>query len=138
MCSMNNARGMQVALLMFMAVGLLLVAGFLAYQLVLVGSGTTTYETYKWREVARRMAVERWASGEGASTQGASTDAVPGSGRRRWLLPWRDASSPQLPPLVMPGNVYNRGLHANFVDALFPPAWARQRHGASGSVRKQE
>ena len=121
-----------MALLIFMAVGLLLVAGFLAYQLALVASGTTTYETYKWREVARRMAAERCTDGEGGTTDGAPK----GTGRR-WLLPWRDGSSPQPPLAVQPVNIYDRGMRANFAEALFPPAWAVQSAGTLGTAKKQ-
>lgn len=37
---------------MALMIGFILVAAFLAYQISLIASGTTTNETFKWQEVA--------------------------------------------------------------------------------------
>ena len=125
-----------MALLAFMSMALLLVVGFLAGQLWLVARGTTTYETYKWREVQRRLAAERLVELDGGAAVDGALDL-----RRdgTWWLPWWPGrASMRLAPVVLPENVYDRGLRANFADALFPPAWARQRQGASGRTARKK
>jgi hypothetical protein len=127
-------RAAQVALLAFLTMGLLLVAGFLAGQLWLVARGTTTYETYKWREVQRRLAVEHLAEIDGGASGDGALDV-----RRYgawWLAWWHGEGSRRLPAVVLPKNVYNRGLRANFADAIFLPAWARRKQGAPAKKKR--
>lgn len=100
---------MQVALVVFLGVACLLVAGFLVYHTCLIASGTTTYEVYKWREVHRRRQAEKLAeqSGDKGSEQS-------------WVRKRRLGDVDRL------DNIYDRGLVANFTDAVVLPTWARK------------
>jgi Na+-transporting methylmalonyl-CoA/oxaloacetate decarboxylase gamma subunit len=122
---------MQVAELIFLGVAFLLVVGFFAYHMWLISRATTTYETFKWREVARRQRAERMAEiadGEGQTPQSLS-EAV-----KRPQSVWPSPRQPKL-AIAVPRNMYDRGFVANFKDALVPPSWA-VRFGAMQSKKK--
>lgn len=104
----------QVALIMFLALGLLLVAGFMAHQLWLIAQGTTTYESFKRIQLQKMLLAQQLAE------QHEAADEQQPSRRSRWL--------PQLGkrgqrPVDMPGNMYDRGLHWNVKDALMARSW---------------
>ncbi|CAL8460740.1 g271 [Coccomyxa elongata] len=120
-----------VAELIFLGVALLLVVSFFAYHVWLISRATTTYETFKWREVGRRLCAERLA--EGVDDHGLEPLQGVRSIWRFWLA-FRQ-SYPQQRPVVLPQNIYDAGVYASWKDALFPPVWAKQRVGVKG--RKQ-
>ncbi len=119
----DNACGtLQVAELIFLGVALLLVLGFFAYHTWLISRATTTYETFKWREVARRLRAEslvEHADGQGQEHLSLSAAAVKG---RLW-----PASGQSKPAVAAPQNIYDKGFAANFKDALLPPSWAGRK-----------
>ncbi len=122
---------LQVAELIFLGVALLLVVSFFAYHVWLISRATTTYETFKWREVGRRLRAERLA--EQVDDQGLEPLQGVRSIWRFWLAFWQ--TYPQQRPVVLPRNIYDAGVYASCKDALFPPLWAKQRVGVKG--RKQ-
>ncbi len=120
---------LQVAELIFLGVALLLVVSFFAYHAWLISRATTTYETFKWREVGRRLRAEQLA--EQVDDQGQQLgQPLQGVGWRSWLA-YRQ-SHPQQCPVVLPQNIYDTGIYASWRDALVPPAWARNRAGLQG------
>ncbi|BDA41969.1 Palmitoyltransferase SWF1 [Coccomyxa sp. Obi] len=118
-----------VAELIFLGVALLLVVSFFAYHVWLISRATTTYETFKWREVGRRLRAEQVA--QQVDDQGQQLEqAVQGIGWRLWLA--FGQSHPQQCPVVLPRNIYDAGIYANWKNAFVPPAWARKRAGVHG------
>lgn len=119
----------QVAELIFLGVALLLVVSFLAYHVWLISRATTTYETFKWREVGRRLRAEQMAEQVDDQRQ-QPQQPQQGVGWRSWLA--LRQSYPQHCPIVLPRNIYDAGIYASWKDALVPPAWARNKTGVQG------
>jgi len=143
----------QVALIVFLTVALLLVSAFFAYHLVLILSGMTSYESYKWGILYKRQAVEREAEGTAEAALGTeSSSRADDASRTSSLKAEREAGGPamcgsgtdstkeasgwsKIRRLIrmgggnrqdIPANLYDRGLLKNLCDALVPPAWAGQ------------
>ncbi len=117
---------MQVALIIFLTVALVLVSAFFAYHLVLILSGMTSYESYKWTMLYKMRAVEQEAEQTAGAAAASGTADVPckesawsATGVWRVLRGRRKVQG-------MPANIYDRGLLRNLQDALAPPAWASQ------------
>ena len=120
---------LQVAELIFLGVALLLVVSFFAYHVWLISRATTTYETFKWREVGRRLRAEEMA--EQVDDQGQQLgQPLQGVGWRSCLTYWH--SYPRQCPIVLPRNLYDAGIYASWRDVLVSPAWARNRAGMQG------
>lgn len=100
----------------FLTGALLLVTAFFAYHLYLILCGTTSYESYKWTLLYKRLAAEQEA--EGSSTS--SADAPRGASL--WSVARGLVGSRKLQG--MPANAYDRGVMRNLQDALIPPGWA--------------
>ena len=128
---------MQVALILFLTVALLLCFAFFAYHLVLILSGMTSYESYKWAMLYRRQAIERVAE----ETVRAAPGRVPPKRlckESKWSATriWRALRGGRR-TRVMPVNLYDTGLLANLQDALAPPTWAGQALMLSSSEAQQ-
>lgn len=76
----SNAFQTQVPcfLLLFLLVSALMTVAFLSYQLYGVAIGTTTYESFRWKDLRRRMEAE--ARGEGAPNGSGAAGSGSGSG----------------------------------------------------------
>ena len=92
----NAPHAMQVALIIFLTVASLLVFAFFSYHLVLILSGMTSYESYKWTMLYKMRAVEQEAEQTAGAAAASGTADVPCKELR------------------------------NLQDALAPPAWASQ------------
>jgi hypothetical protein len=124
---------------LFLCVAAILLLSFLGYQLHLIASGRTTYESFRWRELHKQLLAQ--AEREEAERAGAGAGA-PGGGSARpgWLrralgrlgLRRRPgaAARVQLPP-----NVYHKGWRRNLYEVMFPEAALA---AASERARKRE
>ena len=128
---------MQVALIIFSTVALVLVSAFFAYHLVLILSGMTSYESYKWTMLYKTQAAEQEAEQPARAAIASGTTDVPCK-RSAWSAAgvWRVLRGGRRVQ-GMPANIYDRGLLRNLQDALAPPAWASQTLMGSGSEAKQ-
>ena len=108
--------GAQVALISFLTMALLLVTAFFCYHLWLVLSGTTSYESYKWTLLYKRLKAEQDAEGSSASRK----EAAEGSSLSSSVGGLLGGSKLQ----GVPANAYDWGVRRNLQDALMPPAWA--------------
>lgn len=102
--------GVASAIGMFAAVCALLLAGFLGHQCWVIGSGTSTYEAAKLRELrARQGAAARRRGGEsGSSSEGEGSEAPGGAASARRL-----------------GAFHRGSVWANFSEVLFPDRFMR-------------
>ena len=117
---------MQVALIIFLTVASLLVFAFFSYHLVLILSGMTSYESYKWTMLYKMRAVEQ----EAEVTAGAAPDTVLPD------VPYKDSAWSEIGVVralrsekrsqFRPVNLYDRGMLSNLQDAFAPPNWAGQ------------
>ena len=117
---------MQVALIVFLTVALLLVSAFFSYHLVLILSGMTSYESYKWTMLHKMRAVEQEAQGTARAVCAAGTvitDTPHQESAYSTARLWRIIKG-RRKVQGMPANLYDRGLLRNLQDALAPPAWA--------------
>jgi hypothetical protein len=105
---------------LFLIVATLLLLAFLGYQVQLILTGKTTYESFRWRELHLHLMEE--AEKEAEQQQG-------GSGKRkkkrtcfwgllRWLGLYR--KSPAAAAVVLPPNIYHKGCWHNMWEVLFP------------------
>ena len=118
----------QVALISFLTIALLLVTDFFCYHLWLMLSGTTSYESYKWTLLYKRLKAEQDAEGSTASrTEAAEQSSL--SSSVGWLLGGSTLQG-------VPANAYDWGMRRNLQDALMPPAWAASG-GLLGSRNKE-
>ena len=121
----------QVALISFLTMALLLVTAFFCYHLWLILSGTTSYESFKWTLLYKRLRAEQDAEGSTADASPAGAAEEPSLsltvGR---LLGGSKARG-------VPANAYDWGWRRNLQDALMPPAWA-VTGGLSGSRSKEQ
>ena len=133
----NVFHAMQVALVIFLTVALVLVSAFFMYHLVLILSGMTSYESYKWTMMYKMRAVEEEAEQIAKAAAALGTTDVPCE-EPAWSATgvWR-ALRGSRKVQGMPANIYDRGPLRNLQDALAPPAWASQALMASGSEAKQ-
>lgn len=132
------ASALQVALVLFLSVALLLVSAFFTYHLVLILSGMTSYESYKWTMLYKVRALEQEAEERGRTRVGNMTTAEPDkapawSATGLWTV-LRGRRKVQ----GMPANPYDKGWLRNFQDALGPPAWASQLSDTSSSEVKRD
>ena len=119
----------QVALISFLTMALLLVAAFFCYHLWLILSGTTSYESFKWTLLYKRLKAEQDAEGSTASGAEAAEESSLSSSVRRLLGGSKLRG--------VPANAYDWGWRRNLQDALMPPAWAATG-GLSGSRNKEQ
>ena len=108
-----------MALLLFLVLGLLLVAGFMAHQLWLIAQGTTTYESFKRTNLRKTLLAQRMAERTELEEEQ--------PGRRSWWLPGLRRRRRRLIDSDMPVNIFDRGLLWNFKDALMPVSWPGRR-----------
>ena len=119
----------QVALISFLTMALLLVTAFFCYHLWLILSGTTSYESFKWTLLYKRLRAERDAEGSTASGAEAAEKPSLSSSVERLLGGSKLRG--------VPANAYDWGWRTNVQDALMPPAWAANG-GLSGSKTKEQ
>lgn len=139
---------LAVILALFLCVALVLVCAFLAYQLWLISTGRTTYESFRWRDYYMQLAdAERQKRAVASQAEDAAGTGTAGS-RQRWRF-WLWGSGGAGGGRVhvkLPSNLYNYGVWGNLVDALLPGwTWAaagvesqdpRCQGGSSGPGRK--
>ena len=119
----------QVALISFLTMALLLVTAFFCYHLWLILSGTTSYESFKWTLLYKRLRAEQAAEGSTASGAEAAEEPSLSLSVGRLLAGSRLQG--------VPANAYDLGWRRNLQDALMPPAWAANG-GLSGSRNKEQ
>jgi hypothetical protein len=119
------AYPVATGLSIFLFFSFFLVLAFLAYQLMLISKGKTQYETFRWldlhnqmldgqedREIAAGISSDRktWRKGWLATI----------SGLFCWLLSRQRSSSIRTrAAIVLPPNIYHRGVWTNFAEVIF-------------------
>ena len=119
----------QAALISFLTMALLLVTAFFCYHLWLILSGTTSYESFKWTLLYKRLNAEQDAEGSSASGAEVVEESSLSSTVGRLLGGSKLRGAP--------ANAYDWGWRRNLQDALMPPAWAANG-GLSGSRNKEQ
>jgi len=118
---------LQVSEIAFLGVALFLVVTFFAYHMWLITRGTTTYENFKWREVARKLRAQQMAEQAANHGQSEEIKLQIGSRTAKWQFWTRRQPRSRSVPVIVPRNIYNGPFAANVKDALFPPFMAMSR-----------
>jgi hypothetical protein len=136
-------QGVAAAICMFGAVCALLLAGFLAHQLWLIGRGTTSIEAARLRELAeqrrRRDARRRKRGGRGGGggsggegsdgsegeTDGGSSEGEGGGGGPR---------APRRGPPLRPPPYHRGSVWRNFREVLLPHAFLAEHAAAAAGA----
>lgn len=105
---------------LFLIVATLLLFAFLGYQVQLILTGRTTYESFRWREYHLQLMedAEKEAEKQAGSSERGKQKRRGGWGVLKWLGLQRKSAAAAA--VVLPPNIYHRGCWHNMWEVLFP------------------